>query len=91
MVKTISAGLQTFLENNQVCNRVELLTITLQQGVGVLYFTSGLVSLVYNGHIYLAGEQGVNPGWKRGSATTKIGTSVTSMDLTLLGAADTYI
>lgn len=89
-VKTISAGLKALLTSNKTILREELLTITLGNGTA-LYYTSGQQNLAYNGHTFLAPNQGVNPGWKRGSITTKLGMDVQTLELTLLGGPATMI
>lgn len=89
-MKTISSGLLSLLTSSKTVLREELLTITLGNG-SVLYYTSGQVNLTYNGHLFLAPNQGANPGWKRGSVTTQLGVDVETMTLTLLGGAQTMI
>ena len=82
-MKTISAGLKSLLASNESLIRVELLTITLQQGAGVYYYNSSDQDITYNGHTYLAGDEGVNPGFKRDAVMTSLGTDSKSMRLTL--------
>lgn len=90
-MKTSSTGLQTLLASSEALFRFELLTITLQAGSGVYRYNSSDVDLVYNGHTWFAGDQGVNPGFKRGSITTELGTDTKSMDLTLFCGPTTKI
>ncbi len=90
-MKTISGGLLSLLTTSEYLQRIELLTITLQQGAGVYYYTSLDQDLVYNGHTYLSGDQGVNPGFKRGTVTTELGTDTKNLELTLFCGPNTQI
>ncbi len=90
-MKTISTGLKTFIQSNESVLRVELLTITLQQGAGVLRYTSLDQDVVYNGYSWLSGDGQANPGWKRGSISCGIGTDTKTMDLTLFCGPSTLI
>ena len=90
-MKTISNGLKTFLASTRDVLRIELVTITLQQGAGVIYLTSLDQDLVYGGHTYLSGDQGVNPGFDRGNVVTGLGTDAKTMDLTLYCGPNTKV
>ncbi len=91
IVKTISTGLKTLLTTSEYVQRIELLTITLQQGAGVYRYTSLDQDLVYNGYTWLSGDQGVNPGFKRGTVTTELGTDTKNLELTLFCGPNTKI
>lgn len=90
-MKTISSALKSLLMSSEALIRVELLTITLAQGAGVYYYNSSDTDITYNGHTYLSGDQGVNPGFKRGNVSTALGTDAKSMDLTLYCGPETKI
>lgn len=90
-MKTISSGLKSFLLSSADVLRIELVTITLQQGAGVIRLTSLDQDVVYGGHTYLSGDQGINPGFKRGSVSTEIGTDTKTMELTLFSGPNTEI
>lgn len=90
-MKTISPGLKSFLASTNDVLRIELVTITLQQGAGVIYLTSLDRDVTYNGHVYLSGDQGINPGFKRGNVTTGLGTDTKTMELTLFCGPGTKV
>lgn len=90
-MKAISAALKTLLQTSKQVLRVELLTITLQQGAGVYRFNSSPADIVYGGNTYLAPHNGANLGFKRGTVKTSIGTAVNNMQLTLIGSVETLI